>query len=84
MSTSVNSRDWNVERAASPGNIIWENLSADPKYWWIRTAFINAVLFIFVLFFSTPAILLAGWNQLQASLGEKTKYIFMYRMQAWI
>jgi hypothetical protein len=70
VSTAVKSSNWTVERAPSPGNIIWENLSADPKYWWIRTALINICLFIFVLFFTTPAILLAGWNHLQSSVGR--------------
>ena len=70
MSTAVKSSQWTVERAPSPGNIIWENLSVDPKYWWIRAALINICLFIVVLFFTTPAILLAGWNHIQSSVGK--------------
>ncbi|XP_028393498.1 CSC1-like protein 2 [Dendronephthya gigantea] len=73
VSTAVKSNQWTVERAASPGNIIWENLSADPKYWWMRAALINTCLFIFVLFFTTPAILLAGWNHLQSSVESKVE-----------
>ncbi|CAB3987312.1 CSC1 2 isoform X1 [Paramuricea clavata] len=73
MSIAVKSSNWTVERAPSSGNIIWENLSADPKYWWIRTALINICLFIFVLFFTTPAILLAGWNHLQSSVEDRVQ-----------
>ncbi|XP_046859091.1 CSC1-like protein 2 isoform X2 [Xenia sp. Carnegie-2017] len=73
MSTVVKSCEWTVEHAPAPGNIIWENLSSDPKYWWIRATVINLCLFIFVLFFTTPAILLAGWNKLKSSLDSKVQ-----------
>ena len=71
MSTIVKSKAWNIERAPAPGNIIWENLSSDPKYWWLRTAIINILLFVFVLFFTSPAILLASWDHLHAAVGRK-------------
>ena len=73
VSTAVKSNNWTVERAPSPGNIMWQNLSADPKYWWLRTGLINICLFLFVLFCTTPAILLAGWNHVQSSLEERAE-----------
>ncbi|XP_068688040.1 CSC1-like protein 2 [Montipora foliosa] len=62
---------WNVTIAPLAGNIIWEHLSVGHESWWARALFINSLLFIFVLFLTTPAVVLSTLQQLKASIAEK-------------
>ena len=63
---------WNVTDAPLSGNIIWEHLSVDHESWWARALLINSLLFIFVLFLTTPAVVLTTLRELKASIGEHT------------
>lgn len=63
---------WNVTIAPLAGNIIWEHLSVDHESWWARAVIINTLLLIFVLFLTTPTVVLSTINELQASIGEET------------
>ncbi|XP_067019887.1 CSC1-like protein 2 [Acropora muricata] len=61
---------WNVTYAPLSGNIIWEHLSVDHESWWARALLINSLLFIFVLFLTTPAVVLTTLRELKASIEE--------------
>ena len=60
------------------GNVIWEHLSVDHESWWARALFINTLLFIFVLFLTTPAVVLSSIKEVEASIGEQKCYRNMY------
>lgn len=63
--SDVNAGWWWVANAPFPLDITWENLSVGYCMWWIRWILINALLLIFVFFFTTPAILLSSIDQLR-------------------
>lgn len=58
ISENIRSDKWHVKYATSPSNIKWENISKYGINWWFRVFLINVVLFIVMIFFTTPAILL--------------------------
>ncbi len=58
FSNDIRSDKWQVKYATSPENIKWENISKYGLNWWFRVVLINVVLFILMIFFTTPAILL--------------------------
>jgi hypothetical protein len=58
ISETLNSDNWNVKYAPSPKNIKWENISKFGAIWWFRVVLINIVLFIIMIFFTTPSILI--------------------------
>lgn len=67
LSDKLNSDMWNVKYATSPNNIIWENVSKYGLIWWFRVFLINIVLFILMIFFTTPSILLdkvSSWGSI--------------------
>ena len=70
MSRKIYSDHWNVKVAPSSGNIIWEHLSVDNESWWARALLINTLLFIFVLFLTTPTVILSSIQELEATIGE--------------
>ena len=65
-----------MTRAPVAGDIIWEHLSVDHESWWARAVLINTLLFIFVLFLTTPTVVLSSLHELEASIGKKTFEIF--------
>lgn len=60
-----------MSQAPLAGDIIWEHLSVDNESWWVRAVLINTLLFIFVLFVTTPAVVLSTLQELEASVGEQ-------------
>ena len=52
------------------GDIIWEHLSVDHESWWARAVLINTLLFIFVLFLTTPTVILSSLHEVEASIGK--------------
>lgn len=71
VSRRIFSDHWNVSQAPFAGDIIWEHLSVDNESWWVRAVLINTLLFIFVLFLTTPAVVLSTLQELEASVGEQ-------------
>ena len=69
---------WNVTIAPVAGNVIWEHLSVDHESWWARALFINTLLFIFVLFLTTPAVVLSSIKEVEATIGEQTRYRYTH------
>ncbi|XP_069494113.1 calcium permeable stress-gated cation channel 1 isoform X2 [Ambystoma mexicanum] len=57
VTTVVKSHTWGVQYAASPNDIIWENLSLSGSVWWARFIVLNICLFILLFFLTTPAII---------------------------
>ena len=70
VSRKIYSDHWNVKVAPLSGNIIWEHLSVDNESWWARALLINTLLFIFVLFLTTPTVILSSIQELEATIGE--------------
>ena len=70
VSRKIFSDHWNVKVAPLSGNIIWEHLSVDNESWWARALLINTLLFIFVLFLTTPTVILSSIQELEATIGE--------------
>ena len=70
MARKIFSDHWTVSAAPVPGNIIWEHLSIDPESWWIRSFLINLVLLVFVIFVTTPTVLLTSLDQIKASFSK--------------
>lgn len=68
VSRRIFSDHWNVSQAPLAGDIIWEHLSVDNESWWVRAVLINTLLFIFVLFITTPAVVLSTLQELEASV----------------
>jgi len=71
VSRKIFSDHWNVKTAPNSADIIWEHLSVDPESWWARTLIINIVLLIFVLFITTPTVMISAVYQIKASIGMK-------------
>ncbi|XP_032222857.2 CSC1-like protein 2 isoform X2 [Nematostella vectensis] len=71
VSRKIFSDHWNVASAPLTGDILWEHLSVDPESWWARALIINIILFIFVLFITTPTVLITSFNEIKASIVEK-------------
>ena len=58
ISERVKSDMWNVRFAKAPSNIKWENITKIGPVWWLRILLINIVLFVLMIFFTTPSILI--------------------------
>jgi hypothetical protein len=65
VSRKIFSDHWNVAVAPNAGDILWDHLSVDPESWWARALIINIVLFIFVLFVTTPTVMIAMVYQIK-------------------
>lgn len=70
VSRKIFSDHWNVARAPVAGDVIWEHLSVDHESWWARAVLINTLLFIFVLFLTTPTVALSTLHELEASIAK--------------
>ena len=67
-----------MREAPVAGGIIWEHLSVDHESWWVRAVLINTLLFIFVLFLTTPAVVISTIQELEASVGEQMLFNFLF------
>lgn len=48
-------KDWKLSYAPLPSDIFWENLTTNTAKWYLRWIIVNAVLFMFLFLFTTPA-----------------------------
>lgn len=80
ISNQIRSNKWHIKYAPSPNNIKWENISKIGAMWWFRCILINIILFILMIFFTTPSILiekLTPWSELiKINTFEVNKIIF--------
>ncbi|XP_022652667.1 CSC1-like protein 1 [Varroa destructor] len=51
---------WKVMFAPPPNDLFWENLSVGKWAWYVRSVFINFLLFIVLFFLTTPFIILSS------------------------
>ena len=58
VSDQLEASRWSARYAPAPSNIKWENISKIGSMWWLRIILINFVLFILMIFFTTPSILI--------------------------
>ncbi|KAL5474551.1 hypothetical protein EMCRGX_G026512 [Ephydatia muelleri] len=68
LSDCVQSKQWWVSMAPFPLDVIWENLSILHWEWAVRWCLINIPLFIFLFFFTTPSIIVAGIDDIRVKL----------------
>ena len=68
VSRKIFSDHWNVSQAPIPGNIMWDHLTVDPESWWARALIINILLLIFVMFVTTPSVLLTSFQEIEAAV----------------
>lgn len=47
-------REWNMSYAPAPSDIFWEHLSVSSSHWYVKWSCVNAVLFFFLFFLTTP------------------------------
>lgn len=47
-------REWTLAYAPAPSDIFWHHLNVSSGRWYIRWAFINFILFLFLFFLTTP------------------------------
>lgn len=47
-------REWHMSFAPSPSDIFWEHLSVSSSHWYVKWTCVNAVLFLFLFFLTTP------------------------------
>ncbi|XP_031560386.1 CSC1-like protein 2 isoform X2 [Actinia tenebrosa] len=71
VSRKIFSDHWNVAVAPNAGDILWDHLSVDPESWWARALIINIVLFIFVLFVTTPTVMITMVYQFKTYVQSK-------------
>lgn len=57
-------RNWIIFKAPSPSDINWENLEISYRNWYSKAIIINALLFIFLFFLTTPVIMVNFFNNL--------------------
>lgn len=72
LSDSICSSSWSVSLAPLSMDIIWENLSIPRGVWWLRWIGINIILVVFLIFFTTPSILLDSVVQFKAAVENVT------------
>lgn len=47
-------REWNLSFAPAPSDIFWEHLNVSSSRWYVKWAFVNIILFLFLFFLTTP------------------------------
>ena len=52
----------------------------DHESWWARAVLINTLLFIFVLFLTTPTVVLSTLHELEASIGKQPFFILYFHL----
>lgn len=50
-------KDWKLSYSPLPSDIFWENLTTNTAKWYLRWIIVNALLFMFLFAFTTPAYL---------------------------
>ena len=68
LSSILKPQNWNVSYAPAPEDIYWENLGSR-RFFLIKYIAANVLLFIFLLFLSTPAELVTQLNALSNDIG---------------
>ncbi|CAL4066406.1 unnamed protein product [Meganyctiphanes norvegica] len=56
VSVELKPQNWISRNAPEPSDIYWENLSVTPRFWYFKAFFINVILFMVLIFLSTPLI----------------------------
>lgn len=56
VSDELKPQRWISRNAPEPYDIYWANLSVTPKFWYFKAFVINILLFIVLVFFTTPLI----------------------------
>ncbi|XP_046401066.1 calcium permeable stress-gated cation channel 1 isoform X1 [Ischnura elegans] len=56
LSHQLEPHQWKVDFAPPPSDIYWENLSVEPKLWYLKAFAINLFLFVILFFLTTPVI----------------------------
>lgn len=72
MYDNVKAQQWWVSLAPFSLDILWENMSVHYLVWWLRWLLINAVLFVFLFFFTTPSILLGSIDEIRVRFVNAT------------
>lgn len=57
-------RQWGLSFAPNPSDIFWENLSDNTAGWYVRWVLVNLLLFVFLFFMTTPALVVNIVNTL--------------------
>ncbi|KAK2711512.1 hypothetical protein QYM36_012617 [Artemia franciscana] len=58
LSTALNPKDWKVKFAPPAADIYWEHLRTNGKFWLLRWVVIHIILLLFLIFFSTPSVVI--------------------------
>ncbi|KAF0306501.1 CSC1-like protein 2 [Amphibalanus amphitrite] len=56
LSSVLKPHRWQVQVAPPPEDIYWQNLSHSSLWWYVRSFFVNLVLFLVLFFLTTPVI----------------------------
>ncbi|CAL4071629.1 unnamed protein product, partial [Meganyctiphanes norvegica] len=51
-------QNWVIRVAPQPEDIYWNNLSVTTRHWYVKALLINIVLFLFLFFITTPAVVI--------------------------
>lgn len=78
LSRELRSNSWSAKFAPLPNNIKWENVAKIGASWWLRCIFINLILVILMVFFTTPSILIEKLSQLGEVLKMKTVEVLRF------
>lgn len=57
-------REWQMGFAPAPSDIFWEHLSVSSSHWYVKWTCVNAVLFMFLFFLTTPVYIVNLLNTL--------------------
>lgn len=57
-------KEWNLGYAPAPSDIFWENLSISAHKWYIKWTIVNAILFFFLFFLTTPVLIVNLFDRL--------------------
>ncbi|XP_064489861.1 calcium permeable stress-gated cation channel 1-like isoform X2 [Ornithodoros turicata] len=77
---------WKVTFAPPPSDIFWENLAIGKWAWYIRSFFINFVLFLVLFFLTTPFIIVSNLDRIFRSAEPLHPFFskFLPTMMLWL
>ncbi|KAK8762779.1 hypothetical protein V5799_025957 [Amblyomma americanum] len=86
VSKELKSHSWKVVFAPPPSDIFWENLSIGKWAWYIRSFFINFVLFLILFFLTTPFIIVSNLEHIFPSAEHLNPFLskFLPTMMLWL
>ncbi|XP_070382599.1 calcium permeable stress-gated cation channel 1-like isoform X3 [Dermacentor albipictus] len=86
VSKELKSNSWKVVFAPPPSDIFWENLSIGKWAWYIRSFFINFVLFLILFFLTTPFIIVSNLEHIFPSAEHLNPFLskFLPTMMLWL